>query len=497
MKLILFFTVYFCVLLLIISKQSNVESMLSNASNDSILSDETDNSKEEEFDYLTTYLDYSENIQLSDDANNLTNDSTIFVPDVTNNSVNNIQEKEFTSHEEVLVNDLEEIKSEENKGEEIYFESETNTINNLEKSMNPVNKNQNNDTQEIVSTTENSELLPGSSESVTESQKNETLYVSESNTDLNEFNGNEITTENIEILPNTESNVEPIQHEISSTIMSEIKDEAEKTHNDDDDEEQGDDYEAEVIDDDEISNEEQENYNVVEETNDDENDDDNDDGNNDEEENDDDDEVSGDNESVIFRTHTDTDKDVLVEPKFNKTVRHIQKEIRLVAECPDVTCEFGYLTDLNGKTLCTCYDPCENNKCGSKICIIKKINNKFQGLCVDPQKIERPYKCHLPVAKGRCRNYESRFYYNPFHQACEHFVYRGCHGNENNFNTWHECDTECNVCSQPPATGPCRGHIIRYYYERSSKSCIPFSYGGCLGNKNNFESHKKCQDTCL
>jgi len=185
-----------------------------------------------------------------------------------------------------------------------------------------------------------------------------------------------------------------------------------------------------------------------------------------------------------------------VEPKFNHTIKYIPKEILLEANCPDDTCEFGYQTDLNGKALCTCYDPCQDNKCGDKICIIKKLNGKYQGLCVDPQKIERPYKCHLPAAKGRCRNYESRFYYNSFHQACEHFIFRGCNGNENNFRTWTECNRECNVCSQPPKRGPCRGHMIRYYYDNSSKSCVAFSYGGCQGNRNNFQNPTQCQNTC-
>lgn len=28
-------------------------------------------------------------------------------------------------------------------------------------------------------------------------------------------------------------------------------------------------------------------------------------------------------------------------------------------------------------------------------------------------------------------------------------------------------------------------------------ACVKFDYGGCLGNKNNFELYKECEDMCL
>ncbi len=62
----------------------------------------------------------------------------------------------------------------------------------------------------------------------------------------------------------------------------------------------------------------------------------------------------------VFRTHTDMGN-LIVKPKFNHTVKQIPKEVRLTADCPDTSCEFGYHTDLNGKTLCTCYQPCAVN----------------------------------------------------------------------------------------------------------------------------------------
>ncbi|KAI4816462.1 hypothetical protein KUCAC02_008789, partial [Chaenocephalus aceratus] len=44
-------------------------------------------------------------------------------------------------------------------------------------------------------------------------------------------------------------------------------------------------------------------------------------------------------------------------------------------------------------------------------------------------------------------------------------------------------------CKKAPEHGPCRPLLIieRYFYNPSSMTCEIFSYGGCLGNLNNFE----------
>lgn len=45
-------------------------------------------------------------------------------------------------------------------------------------------------------------------------------------------------------------------------------------------------------------------------------------------------------------------------------------------------------------------------------------------------------------------------------------------------------------------TGPCRGNYLRFYYDKDTKQCAPFTYGGCQGNNNNFLSMEACQQKC-
>ncbi|KAI4879840.1 hypothetical protein NFI96_025628 [Prochilodus magdalenae] len=51
-------------------------------------------------------------------------------------------------------------------------------------------------------------------------------------------------------------------------------------------------------------------------------------------------------------------------------------------------------------------------------------------------------------------------------------------------------------CVDPPVTGPCRASMPRWYYDPLNQNCHTFTYGGCGGNKNNFEAKPSCVDTC-
>nr|Q2ES46.1 RecName: Full=Kunitz-type serine protease inhibitor 5; AltName: Full=Kunitz protease inhibitor 5; AltName: Full=Kunitz protease inhibitor V; Flags: Precursor [Daboia russelii]ABD24044.1 Kunitz protease inhibitor-V [Daboia russelii russelii] len=56
---------------------------------------------------------------------------------------------------------------------------------------------------------------------------------------------------------------------------------------------------------------------------------------------------------------------------------------------------------------------------------------------------DRPKFCHLPVDSGICRAHIPRFYYNPASNQCQGFIYGGCEGNANNFETRDQCRHTC------------------------------------------------------
>ncbi|XP_034752605.1 BPTI/Kunitz domain-containing protein-like isoform X9 [Etheostoma cragini] len=107
--------------------------------------------------------------------------------------------------------------------------------------------------------------------------------------------------------------------------------------------------------------------------------------------------------------------------------------------------------------------------------------------------------CEQAPEPGPCEAAIPRYFYNSSSMSCQLFIYGGCQGNQNNFETEKECMQRCHtegVCVKAPEIGPCKVYIPRYFYNSYSKSCQLFIYGGCGGNQNNFETEKECMQRC-
>ena len=51
-------------------------------------------------------------------------------------------------------------------------------------------------------------------------------------------------------------------------------------------------------------------------------------------------------------------------------------------------------------------------------------------------------------------------------------------------------------CSLPPVTGICLAAFQRYFYNSTARRCETFTWGGCGGNGNNFQTMEDCENTC-
>ncbi|KAB0350532.1 hypothetical protein FD755_004770 [Muntiacus reevesi] len=63
------------------------------------------------------------------------------------------------------------------------------------------------------------------------------------------------------------------------------------------------------------------------------------------------------------------------------------------------------------------------------------------------------------------------------------------------------CGRKClnlhqDICSMPKEAGPCMALFHRWWYDKTNNTCSSFIYGGCKGNNNNFQSQAVCQSAC-
>jgi hypothetical protein len=52
-------------------------------------------------------------------------------------------------------------------------------------------------------------------------------------------------------------------------------------------------------------------------------------------------------------------------------------------------------------------------------------------------------------------------------------------------------------CLQPRDSGPCDAAIMRFAFDPETLTCVPFVYGGCAGNANRFETLEACEAACV
>ncbi|XP_061119771.1 protein AMBP [Conger conger] len=110
-----------------------------------------------------------------------------------------------------------------------------------------------------------------------------------------------------------------------------------------------------------------------------------------------------------------------------------------------------------------------------------------------------PDSCQMAPVVGPCFGMVQRFHYNSTLMACLPFFYGGCLGNQNNFVSEKECLQGCRTeaaCRLPIDEGSCTLNTELWAFNSTEGKCIPFKYGGCKGNGNKFYSQKECDEYC-
>jgi len=139
------------------------------------------------------------------------------------------------------------------------------------------------------------------------------------------------------------------------------------------------------------------------------------------------------------------------------------------------------------------YGGCEGN--GNRF----SSQDDCENSCMKPKGADA---CQLPLVKGSCTQDKEYWGYNIKKHICEQFTYGGCLGNNNRFQSREACEQTCfysennDPCEQPMNIGNCNGSEQRYFYNRLINKCEPFLYTTCGGNSNNFLSESECRNRC-
>ncbi|XP_056097436.1 papilin-like [Rhinichthys klamathensis goyatoka] len=205
--------------------------------------------------------------------------------------------------------------------------------------------------------------------------------------------------------------------------------------------------------------------------------------------------------------------------------------------CPSRTYEPGMCALIRFVSCADDSDCANNEKCCSNGCGLQ---------CMAPVTAA----CRLPIDAGPCEAYMPRWAFDSAAGKCVSFIYGGCKGNGNRFNSQKECEESCGVrnvnpgvcpsrkyergkctlirfvpcaddsdcannekccsngcglqcmapvtaaCRLPIDAGPCEAYMPRWAFDSAAGKCVSFIYGGCKGNGNRFNSQKECEESC-
>ncbi|KAF9419758.1 hypothetical protein HW555_003757 [Spodoptera exigua] len=104
-----------------------------------------------------------------------------------------------------------------------------------------------------------------------------------------------------------------------------------------------------------------------------------------------------------------------------------------------------------------------------------------------------------------------RYYWDIHGQSCKPFYYGNCKDSYNMFTSLPSCRDNCEdyahvptfknltekiFCLLQPEFGNCNSYYPRWYFDINEMQCKGFSFSGCGGNHNRFDSFTDCAHAC-
>ncbi|PIO72766.1 Kunitz/Bovine pancreatic trypsin inhibitor domain protein, partial [Teladorsagia circumcincta] len=115
--------------------------------------------------------------------------------------------------------------------------------------------------------------------------------------------------------------------------------------------------------------------------------------------------------------------------------------------------------------------------------------------------------CSLTPEVGGCEASVNKWYYDKAKGMCSIMFWSGCGGNGNRFSSKEDCESLCreesswnattDICQLPRSSGPCRDAVTMWYFDVEEDICKQFTYSGCRGNENRFETKERCERRCV